>query len=176
MRKVFISYARQNRPDVDQLVEHLRVLGCDTWVDTSLHGGQDWWQEILQRIADCDTFIPIISPEALNSTACRREFDWAESRWISIVLVVAYATWNWGCRQGRPGVTLGMSMVKVQAETGQRNRPDRKRIATVAVGALVIAVLLTLVMLDMLSDWTLHRLFDPWASTAEGSTAKGGWR
>jgi hypothetical protein len=79
VRKVFISYARQNRPDIDQLVEHLRVLGCDTWVDTSLHGGQDWWAEILQRIADCDTFIPIISYEALNSTACRREFDWAES-------------------------------------------------------------------------------------------------
>jgi hypothetical protein len=66
MRKVVISYARQNRPDIDQLVEHLRVLGCDTWVDTSLHGGQDWWAEILQRIADCDTFIPIISHEALN--------------------------------------------------------------------------------------------------------------
>jgi hypothetical protein len=79
VRKVFISYARQNRPDIDQLVEHLGVLGCDTWVDKSLHGGQDWWEEILRRIADCDTFIAIISHEALNSTACRREFDWAES-------------------------------------------------------------------------------------------------
>jgi hypothetical protein len=79
VRKVFISYARLNRPDIDQLVEHLRVLGCDTWVDTSLHGGQDWWEEILRRIADCDTFIPIISHEALNSTACKREFDWADA-------------------------------------------------------------------------------------------------
>ena len=42
MRKVFISYARQNKPDIEQLVEHLRVLGCDTWHDSSLHGGQDW--------------------------------------------------------------------------------------------------------------------------------------
>lgn len=79
VRKVFISYARQNKPDVEQLVEHLRVLGCDTWHDSSLHGGQDWWEEILRRIADCDTFIAIISRDALNSTACRREFDWAES-------------------------------------------------------------------------------------------------
>ena len=68
VRKVFISYARQNRPDIDQLVEHLRVLGCDTWVDASLHGGQDWWEEILRRIADCDTFIATISREALNCT------------------------------------------------------------------------------------------------------------
>lgn len=79
MRKVFISYARQNKPDVEQLVEHLRVLGCDTWHDSSLRGGQDWWDEILRRIADCDTFIAIISRDALSSTACRREFDWAES-------------------------------------------------------------------------------------------------
>lgn len=79
MRKVFISYASQNKSDIEQLVEHLRVLGCDTWYDSSLHGGQDWWDEILRRIADCDTFIATISRGALGSTACRREFDWAES-------------------------------------------------------------------------------------------------
>jgi streptogramin lyase len=79
VRKVFISYARQNKPDIEQLVEHLRVLGCDIWHDSSLHGGQDWWEEILRRIAACDTFIAIISRDALNSTACRREFGWAES-------------------------------------------------------------------------------------------------
>jgi hypothetical protein len=79
VRKVFISYASQNKSDIEQLVEHLRVLGCDTWHDSSLHGGQDWWDEILRRIAECDTFIATISRGALGSTACRREFDWAES-------------------------------------------------------------------------------------------------
>ena len=78
-RKVFISYARQDKPDVDQLVEHLRLLGCDPWTDSSLHGGQQWWDEILQRIAACDIFIPIISDEALHSTACQLEFDWTEA-------------------------------------------------------------------------------------------------
>jgi hypothetical protein len=79
VRKVFISYARQDRRDVEQLVEHLEVLGYDTWLDSSLHGGQDWWNEILRQIADCDIFIAIISRDALDSTACRRECDWAES-------------------------------------------------------------------------------------------------
>ena len=78
-QKVFISYARQDKPDVDQLVEHLRLLGCDPWTDSSLHGGQQWWDEILQRIAACDIFIPIISDEALHSTACQLEFDWTEA-------------------------------------------------------------------------------------------------
>jgi len=79
MRKVFISYARENRPDIEQLVEQLDVLGCQTWIDSSLHGGQNWWDEVLRRIADCEAFIPIISRGALNSVACQREFDWAEN-------------------------------------------------------------------------------------------------
>ena len=79
MRNVFISYARANKPDVDQLERHLRELGCNAWLDSWLHGSQDWWQEILRRIEGCDVFIPIISEEALNSVACDREFDWAEA-------------------------------------------------------------------------------------------------
>jgi len=78
VRRVFISYARPNRPDVDQLVGHLDVLGCDVWIDKSLHGGQDWWEEILHQITDCDVFIAIVSHEAQNSTACQRELEWAD--------------------------------------------------------------------------------------------------
>ncbi len=74
-----MSYARANRPHVEQLVEHLGVLDCQTWFDSSLRGGQDWWEQILDRITDCDVFIAIISREALNSVACEREFDWAEA-------------------------------------------------------------------------------------------------
>jgi TIR domain len=77
LRKLFVSYARENKPDVDQLVEHLRTMGYDTWVDAALRGGQDWWEEILDRIADTDVVIAIFSSAALNSTACRREFEWA---------------------------------------------------------------------------------------------------
>jgi TIR domain len=51
LRKLFVSYARENKPDVDQLVEHLGTMGYETWVDAALRGGQDWWDEILARIA-----------------------------------------------------------------------------------------------------------------------------
>jgi hypothetical protein len=77
VRKLFVSYARENKADVDQLVEHLRTMGYDTWVDAALRGGQDWWDEILDRIASTDVVIAIYSSAALNSTACRREFEWA---------------------------------------------------------------------------------------------------
>jgi len=77
-RKVFISYARDNRPEVDQLVSHLQLLGDEAWVDSSLRGGQTWWDEILRRIEECDVFIAAVSQASLRSTACSRELDWAE--------------------------------------------------------------------------------------------------
>ena len=79
MQKLFVSYARTNRPEVDQLVEHLSIMGYETWVDVSLRGGQDWWEEILDRITNSDVFITAVSEASLKSTACGRELDWAES-------------------------------------------------------------------------------------------------
>lgn len=79
MPKLFISYARDNRADVLALVEHLGIMGHETWFDAALRGGQDWWHEILERIADSDAFIAIYSSAALSSTACGREFDWANA-------------------------------------------------------------------------------------------------
>ena len=79
MRQLFISYAPAKQAGRRTADGAPASWGCDTWHDSSRHGGQDWWEEILQRIAECDTFIAIISRDAWNSTACRREFDWAES-------------------------------------------------------------------------------------------------
>jgi hypothetical protein len=51
-----------------------------TWVDVSLRGGQDWWEEILHRIADSYVFIAIVSEAALNSTAIRCAACWPARR------------------------------------------------------------------------------------------------
>ncbi|AGB26728.1 putative membrane protein (plasmid) [Mycobacterium sp. JS623] len=78
-KTIFISYPRANRADLQQLVDHLEEMGCRPWFDASLHGGQDWWQEILLQIRNCDVFISIVSEAGLNSVACAREFEWAET-------------------------------------------------------------------------------------------------
>jgi len=77
MRQLFISYARENKPDVEALVRDLHALGYQTWVDSSLRGGQTWWHEILRRIADSDVFVAIVSDHTLSSVACKRELEWA---------------------------------------------------------------------------------------------------
>lgn len=77
MRKLFVSYARGSRSDVDELARHLHVLGYQTWMDSSLRGGQSWWDEIMRSIVECDAFLTIISHRSVNSLACRSELDWA---------------------------------------------------------------------------------------------------
>ena len=79
MPKLFVSYARVNRPAVDELVGDLEILGFETWVDSSIRGGQQWWDVILKAIADCDAFVAVLSRGSLSSQACGREFEWAEA-------------------------------------------------------------------------------------------------
>lgn len=77
MRQLFISYARENKPDIEALVRDLDALGYEAWFDSALRGGQSWWDEILRRIADSDAFVAVVSDQTLNSVACKRELAWA---------------------------------------------------------------------------------------------------
>jgi hypothetical protein len=77
MKQMFISYSRLDRARVDEIVQRLPGLGYQAWIDSSLHGGQAWWDEILGRIADCDAFVAIVSRSWLESKACQRELEWA---------------------------------------------------------------------------------------------------
>jgi len=73
MRKVFVSYSRNNLEVVTQLVEDLQAVGMTTWHDQTLTGGQRWWDNILANIRDCEIFIFALSPESWESEACRSE-------------------------------------------------------------------------------------------------------
>ena len=76
MRKVFVSYSRNNLEAVSQLVEDLQAVGINTWHDQTLTGGQRWWDNILASIRDCDIFIFALSPESWESEACRSELSY----------------------------------------------------------------------------------------------------
>lgn len=75
MARIFISYSRADRQFIDQFILLIRrVYGNDsTWFDDNIHGGDDWWQMILNEIAECDIFVYLISNEALESPYCQAE-------------------------------------------------------------------------------------------------------
>jgi hypothetical protein len=76
MRKVFVSYSRNNLDVVTQLVEDLQAVGVTAWHDQTLTGGQRWWDNILVNIRDCEIFIFALSPESWESEACRSELSY----------------------------------------------------------------------------------------------------
>jgi hypothetical protein len=73
MRKVFVSYSRNNLDAVGQLVKDLQDVGFDAWHDRTLTGGQRWWDSILNSIRDCQIFIFALSKESWESEACQSE-------------------------------------------------------------------------------------------------------
>jgi len=77
--KVFITYSRTNKEPVNALVNDLQELNHTVWYDFDLRGGQSWWDNILDNIRQCDIYIFAMTAEALESTACKREMDYARA-------------------------------------------------------------------------------------------------
>lgn len=74
---VFVSYARENQQKAESLAQDLRGLGQQVWFDQDLTGGQAWWDHLLTKIRECDTFVFALAPESLDSPACKLEYGYA---------------------------------------------------------------------------------------------------
>ncbi len=74
--RLFISYARVDKPLCTQIVDTLDVH--EVWYDHRLTAGQKWWEEILRRITWCEGFVYLLSKESIASEYCRKEFQVAK--------------------------------------------------------------------------------------------------
>lgn len=52
-------------------------MGHAAWFDREVIGGQAWWNAILRQIRECDLCILVLTPQLLESKACRAEFTYA---------------------------------------------------------------------------------------------------
>jgi hypothetical protein len=77
--KVFLSYSREDQTFVELLREDLMRLHHDVWFDRVLIGGQEWWDEILKQIRECDVFALALSPNSIESEACLLELRYARA-------------------------------------------------------------------------------------------------
>ena len=78
MVQIFISYNRASLEMVRTVADDLQTAGHEVWFDQSISGGQQWWNEILRRIRQCDVLIFALSPEATESRACGEELGYAQ--------------------------------------------------------------------------------------------------
>ncbi|MCG8343888.1 MAG: toll/interleukin-1 receptor domain-containing protein [Chlorobiales bacterium] len=77
MSAIFISYNRGSESIAKTLVNDCEALGHSVWFDKELSGGQAWWEQILAKIRECDVFILVLNPQALDSAACKSEYGYA---------------------------------------------------------------------------------------------------
>jgi formylglycine-generating enzyme required for sulfatase activity len=88
--KIFISYARVDKPLCKQIVHELQGIH-DVWYDQRLHAGEAWWDEIVSRLDWCDAFVYLLSPESVASKYCQREHALAVEAGKCIVPVLIQA-------------------------------------------------------------------------------------
>jgi hypothetical protein len=80
---VFISYARDDLPAVQQIKAGLEAAGITTWFDMDrLEAGDDYDRKIQRNIARCSYFIPVISATTQRRLEgyFRREWSYAMDR------------------------------------------------------------------------------------------------
>ncbi|GAC1467257.1 MAG: hypothetical protein PVS3B3_25970 [Ktedonobacteraceae bacterium] len=76
--KLFISYSRDDKNFVYELVEKLRnEAGHYVWIDREILGGQHWWDGILDNIETCECFILVLTPRYTASVNCDAELKYA---------------------------------------------------------------------------------------------------
>lgn len=88
--KLFISYSRVDTQFTYGYVARLRRMfpGSGVWFDEELHGGDNWWNAILDQIEFCDIFIYLLSNESLMSPYCRAELAEAQRLQKRIITVM----------------------------------------------------------------------------------------
>ncbi len=87
--RLFISYARVDKPYCKQIVELLDMH--TVWYDQRLHIGQKWWDQIVWRLNWCDGMIYLLSPDSIASDYCRNEFTIAATNNKKIFPVLIHA-------------------------------------------------------------------------------------
>jgi hypothetical protein len=86
---VFISYDRESRELAEALVEDIKALGYDAWLDRELTGGHPWWNRILDEIRASKVFVYVLTPRSLDSDACQREHSYAAALGKTVLPILA---------------------------------------------------------------------------------------
>lgn len=86
--KVFVIYARQDRALADELFRILRLIPVEVWSDDQLRAGDHWQEELRSRLRDTESFVLLLTPQALGSSSVLHELGAAWALGKPIILVV----------------------------------------------------------------------------------------
>lgn len=85
---IFVSYTKIDEVTVRGLREDLERLGKEVWMDHEIHGGEQWWREIISTILATKVFIFALSKGSWKSQPCQLELGYAKELGIPVLPVV----------------------------------------------------------------------------------------
>jgi hypothetical protein len=78
--RTFISYSRKDMAFADRLEAALKARGLKPLIDRSgISDLEDWRKRIGDLIAQADTVVFVLSPDAVMSRECKKEVEYAAS-------------------------------------------------------------------------------------------------
>ena len=78
--KVFISYSRKDMAFADRLEAALKARSIESLIDRSeIYAFEDWWKRIEALIAQADSVVFVLSPDAVASEVALKEVAFAAS-------------------------------------------------------------------------------------------------
>ncbi|MEJ2853110.1 TIR domain-containing protein [Saccharothrix sp. CCNWLW140] len=89
-----MSYTRNDEPTVQALRDDLERLHWPVWMDHEIHGGEQWWREIIQTIQQTRVFVFALSDASWRSRPCQEELDYAKKLGIPVLPVQVGAVHN----------------------------------------------------------------------------------
>ncbi len=79
-RKVFLSYAREDKQFAFELADFLIERGYQVWVDRDISGGKEWRPEIERALDDATDIVVILTAASAESEWVGREVTLAEGK------------------------------------------------------------------------------------------------
>jgi hypothetical protein len=84
---VFVCHSDIDDAWVTTLVGDLESGGEEVWLDRSVGGGSEWWDEILKQIRSRDVFVCALSDNWLDTETCRAEMSYANDLGLPVLPV-----------------------------------------------------------------------------------------
>ncbi len=87
--RIFLSYARADGAGIaKELRDGLEKRGLSLWQDlVAMEGGQDWWRQITHAIDKAEYFVLLLTPGAVASEVCKREWRYARQAGTYVIPV-----------------------------------------------------------------------------------------
>src|SRR5258706_5381803 len=145
MAKIFVSYSRKDSTAARKIIQALKDLNQDVWVDwENTPPASDWLDQIFQGIEGSDAFIFLVSPDSAASEVCKVEVGHAaknNKRIIPVVLrqvdpkdtIDSIHKLNWTFMREEDNFPDGITKVKIAIELDFEWVEEHSRLQTRAL-------------------------------------------